>query len=141
EQSTGSGSGGTFTGSRWSVKLSGAYQFAHDITVGGYYKAIDGNVVPIIRRKFQNYQEGAISVLLEPFDAERLKTVNYMDMKVDKGFAMGTAGKLNLSLDIFNVFNTNTTLRRERRANTFQFREPIEIVAPRIFRIGLRYTF
>src|SRR5262249_21678737 len=31
EQSTGSGSGGTFTGSRWSVKLSGAYQFAHDI--------------------------------------------------------------------------------------------------------------
>ena len=59
EQSTGSGSGGVFTGSRWSIKLSGAYQFAHDITVGGYFKSIDGNVVPIIRRKFQNYAEGA----------------------------------------------------------------------------------
>src|SRR5262249_27991233 len=134
EQSTGSGSGGVFTGSRWSLKLSGAYQFAHDITVGGCYKAIDGNVVPIIRRKFQNYQEGAISVLLEPFDFQRLPTINYMDMKIDKGLAFGSAGKLNVSLDVFNVFNTNTLLRLERSANVAQLQGQFEFVAPRIFR-------
>jgi len=141
EQSTGSGSGGVFTGSRWSFKASGAYQFAHDITVGGYFKSIDGNVVPIIRRVGQRYAEGTISLLMAQFDSVRLPTVNYMDVKFDKGFSFANAGRMTVSLDIFNLFNTNTALRIERRANTFQFTEPVEIVAPRIFRLGLRYSF
>src|SRR5262249_18619556 len=107
EQSTGSGSGGVFTGSRWSFKASGAYQFAHDITVGGYFKSIDGNVVPIIRRVGQRYAEGTISLLMAQFDSVRLPTVNYMDLKVDKGFSFANAGRMTVSLDIFNLFNTN----------------------------------
>ena len=67
--------------------------------------------------------------------------MNYMDLKIEKGFALPNAGKLNVSVDVFNLFNTNTTLRIERRANTFQFGEPVEIVAPRIIRLGLRYSF
>ncbi|HET6266210.1 MAG TPA: carboxypeptidase regulatory-like domain-containing protein [Acidobacteriota bacterium] len=145
EQSTGSGSGGVFTGSRWSIKLSGAYQFAHDITVGGYFKSIDGNVVPIIVRHGQAYSalfNGAFDYpLLQAFDAVRLPTINYMDVKFDKGFVLGAGGRLNVGVDIFNLFNTNTTVRVSRRAETFQFLEPNEIVAPRIVRLGLRYTF
>jgi hypothetical protein len=142
EQSTGSGSGGVYTGSRWSFKLSGAYQFPADFTVGAYVKVVDGNVVPIIRRlTFQNYTNGAFNVLLEPFDAERLDTLKYMDLRVDKGFAMGSYGKLSVSMDVFNLFNANTALRIERRANTFQFREAQEIISPRIVRLGLRYNF
>lgn len=140
-QSTGSGSGGVFTGSRWSFKASGAYQFPYDITVGGYFKAIDGNVVPLIRRKTQAYAEGVISVLMAPFDQERLKTIKYMDFRFEKGFTLGASGKLNLTMDVFNLFNINTVLRNERRVNTFQFREPVEIVAPRIIRLGVRYAF
>jgi carboxypeptidase family protein/TonB-dependent receptor-like protein len=142
EQSTGSGSGGVYTGSRWGVKFSGAYQFPYDLTVGAYLKVTDGNVIPIIRRlSFQNYTNGAFNILLEPFDAERLETLKYMDIRIDKGFAMGSYGKLSVSADIFNAFNTNTALRIERRANTFQFREAQEIVSPRIVRLGLRYNF
>jgi hypothetical protein len=141
EQSTGSGSGGTFTGSRWSFKASAAYQFPYDFTVGGYLKVIDGNVVPLIRRKFQGYSEGAISVIMAPFDSVRLKSVKYMDLRIDKGLNLGSSGKVNLSLDIFNLFNINTVLRQERRVNVFQFTEPSEIVAPRILRIGVRYSF
>ncbi len=142
EQSTGSGSGGVYTGSRWNFKLSGAYQFPHDFTVGAYLKVIDGNVVPIIRRlDFQNYTNGAFNVLLEPFDAERLETLKYMDLRVEKAFALAGYGKLAVTADIFNAFNSNTALRIERRANTFQFREPQEIVSPRIVRLGLRYSF
>ncbi len=141
QQSTGSGSVGVFTGSRWSFKLSSAYQFPWDLTVGGYFKMIDGNVVPVINRRFQSYSQGILNVLLLPFDSVRLETIKYMDLRIDKGFAAGSFGKLNVSLDIFNAFNTNTALRIERRANTFQFREPQEIVAPRILRLGLRYTF
>ncbi len=142
EQSTGSGAGGVFTGSRWSFKLSTAYQFPWDLTVGGYLKVIDGNVVPIIQRlTFQNYTNGAFNLLLQPFDGERLETLKYMDIRIDKGFAMGNAGKLSISADIFNAFNDNTALRIERRANLFQFREAQEVISPRIVRFGLRYQF
>jgi hypothetical protein len=141
QQSTGSGSGGVYTGSRWSLKLSGAYQFPSDLTVGAYWKMLDGNVVPIIRRIVTNYQNGFFNILLEPFDAERLPTLRYLDLRVDKGISAGSYGKLSISMDVFNVFNTNTALRIERRANTFQFREPQEIVSPRIFRLGVRYNF
>lgn len=145
EQSTGSGSGGVFTGSRWSFKASGAYQFPHDITAGAYLKVIDGNAVPLIRRKTQLYsatQSGLpLSVLMAPFDTVRLETIKYMDLRIEKAFTLGTHGKLDLGLDVFNLFNTNAPLRLERRVNTFQFREPQEIVAPRILRLGVRYAF
>jgi hypothetical protein len=142
EQSTGSGSGGVYTGSRWGAKFAAAYQFPHDLTVGGYLKVIDGNVVPIIRRlSFQNYTNGAFNVILLPFDAERLETVKYLDIRVEKGFAFGSYGKLSVTADIFNALNANESLRIERRANVFQFREPQEIVSPRIVRFGLRYNF
>jgi hypothetical protein len=141
EQSTGSGSGGVFTGARWSFKASGAYQFPYDITAGAYLKVIDGNVVPIIRRRFTSYQQGFFSVILAPFDELRLDTVTYVDLRIEKGFAMGNYGRLSVSADIFNLFNANTALRLERRANNVQFKEPQEIVSPRIVRFGLRYLF
>ncbi len=141
EQSTGSGSGGVYTGSRWSFKLSGAYQFPHDIMAGAYLKMIDGNVVPIIRRVATNYSINVFNLLLERFDAERLPTVRYLDLRVDKGFEIGGYGKLSVSLDAFNILNSNTPLRVERRGNTFQFREAQEIISPRIFRLGVRYNF
>lgn len=145
EQSTGSGSGGVFTGSRWSFKASAAYQLPYDFTVGGYLKVIDGNVVPLIRRRVQLYtavQNGAVfSALMAPFDSVRLDTIKYMDLRIDKGLNLGNSGKVNLSLDIFNLFNVNTALRVERRVNLFSFEEAQEIVAPRIIRLGARYSF
>jgi hypothetical protein len=141
EQSTGSGSGGTFTGSQWSFKVSGAYQFPADFTVGAYVKVIDGNVTPLIRRVFQRYTNGVYDWLQGPFDQERLNTVAYVDLRLDKGFAMGEYGKLSVSMDVFNLFNTNETLRIERRVNSFQFREAQEVVSPRIIRFGVRYNF
>ncbi len=103
---------------------------------------MDGNVVPIIRRlDFTNYANGAFNVLLAPFDSERLDTLKYMDLRIDKGFAMGSYGKLSVSMDVFNLFNANTSLRIERRVNSVQFREAQEIISPRIIRFGLRYNF
>lgn len=141
EQSTGSGSGGVFTGSRWGIKLSGAYQFPHDFTVGGYFKALDGDVVPIIHAKFSNYYLGFTYPLLQTFDSVRLKNMYYADLKIEKGFGLGTAGKIAVSADIFNLFNTNYTTRQVRRAETYTFGEATEIVSPRILRLGLRYNF
>lgn len=142
QQSNGSGSGGVFSGSRWSFKVSGAYQFPWDLNVGAYFKVIDGNVVPIIRRlSFHNYTNGAFNVLLAPNDQERLQTLKYLDLRVEKGFAVGAYGKLSVVADIFNSLNDNTALRIERRANTFQFREAQEIISPRIVRFGVRYNF
>lgn len=140
--SAGSGSGGVFYGARWSFKLSGAYQFPHDFTVGGYFKAIDGNIIPIIRRLgFQNYTNGAQNVLLAPNDSVRLDTLKYMDLRIEKGFAFSSYGKLSVTADIFNAFNTNTALRIDRRANVFSFKETQEVVSPRIVRFGFKYNF
>ena len=122
--------------------MTSAYQFPHDITVGGYFKSAAGNIVPLTGRFFSgNYAEGTHRLLLAPTDAERLDTVQYMDVKIEKGFALGDYGKLFVSADIFNVFNINTAQRANGIVNSFQFLEPSEIVNPRVVRFGLRYSY
>lgn len=132
QQSTEYGSGGVFTGSRWSFKLSGTYQFPWFITAGAFLRVTDGNVTPIIVQR---------SALALPFGSERLDSVKTLDVRVEKAFVVGGFARLGVAADIFNIFNANTVLQIDRRAYAYQFREPEQIVSPRILRLGFRFQF
>jgi hypothetical protein len=46
-----------------------------------------------------------------------------------------------LTADLFNVFNSNTELNRNRTASSSAFNRLDEVLSPRIVRFGMRLTF
>jgi hypothetical protein len=49
--------------------------------------------------------------------------------------------RVTLDLDVFNTLNNASTLRQVGEATSVNFRNPLEIVAPRLVRLGLRLQF
>jgi hypothetical protein len=54
---------------------------------------------------------------------------------------MGNWGNLSFIGDIFNVFNQNMSLGKERKTTSSLFQDDQEILGPRVFRAGLRIRF
>jgi carboxypeptidase family protein len=85
--------------------------------------------------------QGQKNVLLaSDVNSNRLPTVKAFDTRVSKTFAMGQY-KVAIDLDAFNLFNTSTVLANQFNAKTSTFGQPLEIINPRIARIGLRFMF
>jgi hypothetical protein len=47
----------------------------------------------------------------------------------------------NIDFDVFNLFNTATTLGKQYDVTASNFNKVLEIVNPRILRIGFRVSF
>src|SRR4029077_4859609 len=95
----------------WSIKANATYGFPHNVTVSAYFELVNGLVVPIWNGSpvFGNYAEGRSRKPVEALDTANLNVVNYMDLKIQKDFALREYGKLSISADIFNIFNVNPT--------------------------------
>ena len=76
------------------------------------------------------------------------------DMSFTKNFVLEKIGKIEGSIDLFNITNSNTILGWKTTTTTTSvsfngvtnsayptFHQPTSILQPRIFRIGARYSF
>jgi hypothetical protein len=73
----------------------------------------------------------------------RLPAVSSLDLRVEKAIPFGRT-RLMLDLDVFNVANSATVLGQQydlRLTGATGFNQVLEIMDPRIFRIGARFTF
>ncbi len=73
----------------------------------------------------------------------RLPAVNSLDVRLEKAFKIQRAN-LALDLDIFNVGNSATVLGRQydlRLTGPTGFNKTLEIMNPRILRLGARFNF
>jgi hypothetical protein len=85
--------------------------------------------------------DGTQRVLATPtVDALRYDTVWNFDMRLAKNIKMGPT-TLTLSAEGFNLFNSNTTLQAGRQVNSSTYQQIQEIMSPRIFRFGARFSF
>ena len=79
----------------------------------------------------------------EDINQNRLPAVTSFDIRVAKQFRIQRV-TLNVDFDIFNLFNVGTELGRQydyRRTGATGFNQVLEIMNPRIARIGLRLGF
>lgn len=147
---TGSGAkGNVFINSKWSYSINGLYQVAPDrpwgFNIAGNLSGRQGYPA-IYYERFPRatLADGAglgTPVLIEgDIDAQRYDDIQVLDLRVEKEFNFNDLG-LTLSADVFNATNEATVMQRNTRlANTTgDFVQ--EILSPRIFRLGVKFSF
>lgn len=142
-ESSGSGIGAVFTNARWLVKLSGMYSLPYGVNVSAFYNARQG--YPFVESIFVGSSlrgNGASDVLVpvNPVGETRLDTFHQVDFRSEKNFSFGST-RLTGSVDVFNLFNANTVLTRERQLNSSRAGLARGILAPRVIRFGLRFQW
>jgi hypothetical protein len=139
---------------------SGIYQLLpkYQFIVNGLYQApwgIDLGLNLVTRQGFgQAWYRSSVATgdlfgnlksvaVFKDIGENRLPTVTSLDFRVAKQFRFNRVN-LNIDLDIFNLGNSGTVLGRQydyRRTGATGFNQVLEIMNPRILRLGLRVGF
>jgi len=130
---------------KYQIIANGAYQLPYEIDLGVSYLIRQGYPIPwnwSTSGGFTDPLNGSSKrVLLTPdFDYGRLSPTSTLDMRIGKRFTFGKVSA-NLDLDVFNILNTNTTLGYQYSKNSTKYGEVVEIMQPRIARVGMRLIF
>jgi hypothetical protein len=126
--------------SDWQGKLSGAYVFPYEITVGANFDHQSGDA---FARQVQ--LEGGVTIPdielnAEPIGTRRIPSLNLLTLRAEKTFRVRTAHRVTVRFDLYNALNVNTALEVEPISGD-RFLRPTEIMSPRIAEFGLTYAF
>ena len=141
-ESTSSGLGNVFVNAKWIFRASGVYTFPLKINVAASYNARSG--YPYIRSVLTTtrpFSAGQATVYLDKRGDVRLPTFQDLDLKVDRAFMIMGRVRIIASVDVFNVFNKNTTLSERGGQNASNANQISSLLAPRVARFGFRMTF
>ncbi len=126
--------------SDWQGKLSGAYIFPGDVTVGANFDHQSGDA---FARQVQ--LEGGMTIPdielnAEPIGTRRIPSLNLLTLRVEKNFRFRTSQRVGVRFDLYNTLNVNTALEVEPISGD-RFLRPGEIVPPRVAEFGVTYSF
>lgn len=138
----GTGSGKTiYFNAKWQITANAMYQLPAGFEIAANLYGRQGYPRPLYIQINTGAFEGTTNVLAVPeVDAVRLPNLWDVDLRLAKNFKIG-GSNATLSVDAFNIFNAGTELNRNVNAGAATFNRLEEILAPRIVRLGIRYTF
>jgi len=128
---------------KWQIIANGMWQGPWGLNFGGnvvgrqgysrlYYSSQEPSVDPV---------EGSKDVIVSSSaDQFRLPSLWSVDARVEKAIKLQRLNVM-LDLDLFNIFNAGTTLRQQYDVSAGTFNNVLEIMNPRIARLGARITF
>jgi len=131
---------------QFQVIANGLYQAKWGINLGANWLLRQGYAIPYFRSQVPTGDtlSNLKSVLAVDGVTEfRLPAVSSLDARVEKAFKIQRT-TLSLDLDIFNITNSATVLGRQydmRRTGPTGFDKVLEIMNPRIARLGARFNF
>ncbi|HKH49533.1 MAG TPA: TonB-dependent receptor [Thermoanaerobaculia bacterium] len=141
--------GNVFINSAWSYSLNGLYQIAPDrrwgFSVAANLTGREGYPLRYARRIVRDTIVDAaglgidVPVVADP-DAYRYPDVHILDLRVEKEFSLSDLG-LTLGVDVFNALNESYVLQRQGLLTKNNADHVLEIVSPRVFRLGARLSF
>jgi Carboxypeptidase regulatory-like domain/TonB dependent receptor len=123
----------------WNYKVIGRYELPWGIGSSGSWRVQSGQQYGrTINVTFPG--DGARTVRVEPITANRYPNISILDLRLDKAFTLPKqGGKVTLQFDGFNLANSGAITAF--RTTTVNYREVTETLAPRIFRVGVRWDF
>ncbi len=125
---------------------TGLYQAPLGIDLGFNWNLRQGFGQPWFRTRVSTAGDAFAStktVLVTDVSGHRLPAVTTFDFRLGKVVKAGRAN-FNVDLDVFNVFNSGTVLGRTydlRLTGATGFNQVLEIMNPRIMRLGVRFSF
>jgi hypothetical protein len=123
--------------------LTGMYQAPWGINLAANMLSRQGYATPYFRDQVPtgsllgNFQT---LLLVDDVADRRLPSVTSLDLRVGKEFAFNRA-RFNVDIDVFNALNANTVLGRQYNTRLTTSNNVMEIMNPRILRVGLRFGF
>jgi hypothetical protein len=125
---------------------NGMYQAPWGINFGANWVLRQGYAEPYYRSNVNASDPLGLKRVLVVGDVTdfRLPAVSSLDLRVEKALSFGRSAKLMLDLDLFNVTNSATVLGRQydlRLTGATGFNKVLEIMDPRVARVGARFTF
>lgn len=124
-----------------SVKMSGATHLPFQINLGLRYSYESGRpygrVITV-----RGLGQGSRTVIAQPRGSYALPALNDLQVRVDRDVRFANK-RLNLSLDIFNLFNKDTfyNVRNNSSQGEALFGQSLSIISPRRATVGLRFQF
>ncbi len=140
--------GNVFINSKWSYSLNGLYQIAPDhpwgFNVAANLTGRQGYPVRYVQRIFRTtISDNAAAGLDVPVDSSpdafRYPDIHVVNLRVEKEFSFSQVG-LNLGLDVFNALNESYVLQRQGVLGRSNSGYVLEVLSPRVFRLGARVT-
>jgi hypothetical protein len=129
---------GRYVFSAWTMKLHGTYEAPYQIMLTPILRVQSGQPIGRVFTNAFNY--GTVTVLAEPFGTRHQDNIEIFDLRAEKKFTFAKRLKVSGILDIFNMFNSNAEQNTSYNSGT-SFLRPLNIIPPRIARIGARVTF
>ena len=123
--------------SKWQLSANALYQIGKGFEVAGNLYARQGYIRPINITVDNTFGDSLLAVGIGD---ERLPDVVNLDLRLGWNRNLGRA-RLNLTADVFNVFNSSTVLRRVDAADSGSFNRIDQILNPLLVRFGARLSF
>lgn len=142
-QSTGSGKSGIFQVlPKYQFTATGLYQARWGINLAMNLVSRQGFAMQYNRTQVPTTDPLAArkTVLLVEAGETRLPGVTSLDFRVGKEFTFNRV-RFNADLDVFNVTNSNTVLGRQYDLRVTTANNVLEIMNPRVLRVGVRFNF
>jgi hypothetical protein len=146
QASTGTGQSSIYmVAPTYQIIANGLYEAFWGLSIGANLVARQGYAEPFFQSNVATGDPlGRKTVLLVPqVDEFRLPAVTSLDGRIEKKLTFGGT-KLAIDFDVFNLLNAGTVLGKQydaRLTGATGFDQTLEIMNPRIARLGLRFTF
>lgn len=129
-----------FLESSWnySVRVSGSYQLPWGLMFATSFLSQSGE--PFFREvQIRDASNTNIAIRVES-QAGRYEWTKLWDAKLSKRFKTFGTQSIEGTFDLFNLLNTNTIFGQTNR-NGSTYLAPTDIIAPRVFKLGVKYRF
>jgi hypothetical protein len=135
-------------------KIIGSYVAPYAVTLGINYQGLSG--LPTDRTFRASLAQGSTTVRADPRGTYRADFLNLFSVKADKTFQLHRHARVSGFLEVHNLLNTNAAQSNigvltqafpsqaafdAARATTSYFGRVQEIVAPRILKLGVKFSF
>jgi hypothetical protein len=130
------------TDSSHAIRLAMTYQAPYGIQLASRYVFESGRPYGRVVNAL-DLPQGVRPVLAEPRGAYHLPALNDLQLRINKDLMIRGVQRVRLSLDIFNLFNSDTplTVRNNSSEAGADFGQTLSVFAPRRAMVGLRVEF
>jgi hypothetical protein len=127
------GKDGQYQFRTWSARIYGTYEGPWGLQITPYLRHQSGQPFGATLVAPLNY--GNVRILAEPMDTRRMDNITILDVRIEKRLRLATDRHIAAFIDGFNLLNANPEETAIWTSGS-SFLRPLNIVSPRIVRIG-----